>query len=64
LLIMGGVVAVHGQSAGFSENIDPVRKLKPTDSVFKLKVCRVLVRLCRCGFLQLYCMNNSLKVMK
>jgi len=36
--LMGGVTAVYGQSTGFSDNIYPVGKLKPTDSVPTLKV--------------------------
>src|SRR4030067_44775 len=37
LVVAGGAVA-YGQSGGFSESIYPVEKLKPTDSVPKLKV--------------------------
>ncbi|MHB9099669.1 MAG: peroxiredoxin [Syntrophales bacterium] len=37
-VLMGGAVAAYGQSAGFSDNIYPVGKLKPTDSVPTLKV--------------------------
>lgn len=38
LLIMGSVAVAHGQTSGFTEYIYPVDKLKPTDSVAKLKV--------------------------
>jgi peroxiredoxin len=37
-VILGGVAEAYGQSAGFSDNIYPVGKLKPTDSVPTLKV--------------------------
>jgi peroxiredoxin len=37
-VVMGGAAAAYGQSAGFSDNIYPVGKLKPTDSVPTLKV--------------------------
>jgi peroxiredoxin len=37
-VIMGGAAAAYGQSAGFSDNIYPVGKLKPTDSVPTVKV--------------------------
>jgi peroxiredoxin (alkyl hydroperoxide reductase subunit C) len=37
-VVMGGAAAAYGQSAGFSDNIYPVEKLKPTDSVPTLKV--------------------------
>ncbi|MBP1609519.1 MAG: Redoxin domain protein [Acidobacteria bacterium] len=36
--VMGEAAVAYGQSAGFTENIYPVGKLKPTDSVSKLKV--------------------------
>ncbi|MHB8909431.1 MAG: peroxiredoxin [Syntrophales bacterium] len=36
--VAGGAAAAHGQTAGFSDNIYPVGKLKPTDSVLKVKV--------------------------
>jgi peroxiredoxin len=36
--VMAGATLVYGQSPGFSDNIYPVGKLKPTDSVAKLKV--------------------------
>ena len=36
--VMGGAAAAYGQSAGFSDNIYQVGKLKPTDSVPTLKV--------------------------
>ncbi|MEW6333777.1 MAG: redoxin domain-containing protein [Thermodesulfobacteriota bacterium] len=35
---MGSVAAAYGQPSGFTEYIYPVGKLKPTDSVAKLKV--------------------------
>jgi peroxiredoxin len=38
LVVMGGAAAAYGQSAGFSDNIYPVGKLKPTDSLPTLKV--------------------------
>ena len=38
LLVMAGITAAYGQSTGFTENIYPVGKLKPTDSVLKVKV--------------------------
>jgi peroxiredoxin len=38
LMILGGVATAYGQSAGFTDNIYPVGKIKPTDSVLKLKV--------------------------
>jgi peroxiredoxin (alkyl hydroperoxide reductase subunit C) len=38
LLIIGGVATAYGQSTGFTEYIYPVGKIKPTDSVPKLKV--------------------------
>ena len=38
LLVMAGITAAYGQSTGFTENIFPVGKLKPTDSVLKVKV--------------------------
>jgi Peroxiredoxin len=37
-VVMGGAAAAYRQSAGFSDNIYPVGKLKPTDSVPTLKV--------------------------
>jgi peroxiredoxin len=37
-VLMAGVAVAYGQSTGFSENIYPVGKLKPTDSDPKLKV--------------------------
>jgi peroxiredoxin len=37
-VLWGGVTVAYGQSAGFSDNIYPVGKLKPTDSVPTLKV--------------------------
>jgi peroxiredoxin (alkyl hydroperoxide reductase subunit C) len=37
-VVMGGAAAAYGQSTGFSDNIYPVGKLKPTDSVPTLKV--------------------------
>jgi peroxiredoxin len=37
-MVMAGVALVYGQSAGFTDNIYPVGKLKPTDSVPTLKV--------------------------
>jgi len=37
-MVMGGVTPTHGQAAGFSDNIYPVGKLKPTDSITALKV--------------------------
>jgi len=38
LLVMAGIAVGYGQSTGFTENIYPVEKLKPTDSVLKVKV--------------------------
>ena len=38
LLVMTWAAAAYSQSTGFSENIYPVGKLKPTDSVLKVKV--------------------------
>lgn len=38
LLVMAGIAVAYGQSTGFTENIYPVEKLKPTDSVLKVKV--------------------------
>jgi peroxiredoxin len=38
ILVVGGAAAAYGQSAGFSDNIYPVGKLKPTDSATTLKV--------------------------
>ena len=38
LMVMAGITAAYGQSTGFTENIYPVGKLKPTDSVLKVKV--------------------------
>lgn len=38
LMVIGGVSTAYGQSAGFTDNIYPVGKIKPTDSVLKLKV--------------------------
>jgi peroxiredoxin len=38
LVIFIWIVAAHAQSPGFKENIYPVGKLKPTDSVLKVKV--------------------------
>lgn len=38
LMIIGGVATAYGQSPGFTDNIYPVGKIKPTDSVLKLKV--------------------------
>lgn len=38
LMIIGGVATAYGQSAGFTDNIYPVGKIKPRDSVLKLKV--------------------------
>jgi peroxiredoxin (alkyl hydroperoxide reductase subunit C) len=38
LLVMAGIASAYGQSTGFTENIYPVGKLKPTDSVLKVKV--------------------------
>jgi peroxiredoxin len=38
LVVMGGAAAAYGQSAGFSDNIYQVGKLKPTDSVPTVKV--------------------------
>jgi peroxiredoxin len=37
-IVLTGTAAVHGQVAGFTEFMYPVGKLKPTDSVAKLKV--------------------------
>ncbi len=37
-MVMAGVASAYGQSTGFTENIYPVGKLKPTDSVLKVKV--------------------------
>ena len=37
-VVMAGVAVAYGQSTGFTDNIYPVGKLKPTDSVPKLKV--------------------------
>lgn len=37
-LVMAGIAVGYGQSTGFTENIYPVEKLKPTDSVLKVKV--------------------------
>jgi peroxiredoxin len=37
-VLMAGVTVAYGQSTGFTDNIYPVGKLKPTDSVPKLKV--------------------------
>ncbi len=37
-VVMGGAAVAYGQSAGFSDNIYPVGKLKPTDSVLTVKV--------------------------
>ena len=37
-LVIAGVALAYGQPAGFSDNIYPVGKLKPTDSVLKVKV--------------------------
>ncbi len=38
LMIIGGAATAYGQSAGFTDNIYPVGKIKPRDSVLKLKV--------------------------
>jgi peroxiredoxin len=38
LMIIGGVATAYGQSPGFTDNIYPVGKIKPRDSVLKLKV--------------------------
>jgi peroxiredoxin (alkyl hydroperoxide reductase subunit C) len=40
-VVMAGVALAYGQSTGFTDNIYPVGKLKPTDSVPKLKVADV-----------------------
>jgi peroxiredoxin len=37
-MVMAGAALVYGQSTGFTDNIYPVGKLKPTDSLPKLKV--------------------------
>jgi len=38
LVIFVWIAAAYAQSPGFKENIYPVGKLKPTDSVLKVKV--------------------------
>jgi peroxiredoxin len=38
LLVLAGVSLAYGQAPGFSDNIYQVGKLKPTDSIAKLKV--------------------------
>jgi peroxiredoxin len=37
-MVMAGAALVYGQSTGFTDNIFPVGKLKPTDSIPTLKV--------------------------
>ncbi len=38
VIVVVGVATAYGQSEGFKDNIYPVGKLKPTDSVLKVKV--------------------------
>ena len=38
VIVVVGVATAYGQSEGFKENIYPAGKLKPTDSVLKVKV--------------------------
>jgi peroxiredoxin len=38
LMIIAGAATAYGQTAGFSDNIYPVGKIKPRDSVLKVKV--------------------------
>jgi peroxiredoxin (alkyl hydroperoxide reductase subunit C) len=37
-MVMAGVTLAYGQSTGFTDNIYPTGKLKPTDSALKVKV--------------------------
>ena len=41
LVILAWIFAAHAQSPDFKDNIYPVEKLKPTDSVLKVKVDRL-----------------------
>lgn len=41
VIVVVGVATAYGQSEGFKDNIYPVGKLKPTDSVLKVKVSDV-----------------------